>query len=49
MQSSMKCQGKKARTNNNIQIESVTTYVLTNLKKNKKVNFGENSPEPAEE
>jgi len=29
-------------------MESEIHYVLTNLKKNKKVNFGEGSPEPEE-
>ena len=37
----------KGRSNKNVVIESETHYVLTNLKKNKRVEFGNYSPEPS--
>jgi hypothetical protein len=36
----------KSKVRNNVQIESETHYVLTNLKKSKRVMFENHSPEP---
>jgi hypothetical protein len=47
LQGSMKS-NMKGRSKQNVQIESETHYVLTNLKKNKRVMFDNGSPEPEE-